>query len=426
MARYMIGGLMTCGMVLAPGSSLAQAIGSSASIIISPQLERTDVAGARIEPAFRSEPAHIGILAIQPALSVIGGYSTNVFNRPEAESDATLFIMPTIQMKADFLPHRLDFVAQSTLRRFATFKSEDSEEFDITVDGALEVSSTSQITATADFANLIEPRSSVGTVADAAEPVSYRRLDTTLGLDLELGRIRVAPSANYQMLDYAPLSRINGTPVEQSFRDTDATRATLRISYDFSDMFAAFASGSISAIHSGSAPRDVRRDARSTVAMVGLKGSLTPLLAGEIGVGYQTRSYELPIYRDFSGMTFAADLQWFVTPMMTLRLQADRSFQNSGFREVAGILTDTAKLTGYYDPLRNLRLSLTASYENGRYREVDTRTRRQTARLSAEYRMSPLISIGGYFTLIHQNVDGTPLVGTFTSASAGIGVSVTP
>lgn len=426
MARYMIGGLMTCGMVFVSGSAFAQTMGSSTSIIISPQLERADVAGARIEPAFRSEPARIGILAVQPALSVIGGYSTNVFNRPGADSDATLLIMPAIQINADFAPHRLDLVAQSTLRRFATFKSEDSEEFDLTVDGALEVSSTSRITATADFANLIEPRSSVGTVADAAEPVSYRRRDATLGMDLEFGRLRVAPSANYQTLDYAPLSRTNGTPVEQSFRDTEATRATVRISYDFSDMFAGFASGSFSAIRSSSAPRDVRRDARSTVAMVGLKGSLTPLLAGEIGVGYQSRSYELPIYRDFSGVTFAADLQWFVTPLMTLRLQANRSFQNSGFREVASILTDTATLTAYYDPLRNLRLSLSASYENGRYREVDTKTRRQSARLSAEYRMSPLLSIGGYFTLIHQNVDGTPLVGTFTSASAGIGLSVTP
>ena len=424
--RYMIGGLMTCGMVMGPSSSLAQAVGSGTSIIISPQLERSDVAGARIEPDFRSEPVRIGILAVQPALSVLGGYSTNVFNRPEARSDAMLFVMPALQMTADFSPHRLNLGARGTLRRFATFKSEDSEEFDMTADGDVELSTIGRLTATAGFANLIEPRSSVGTVADAAEPVSYQRLNGTFGVEMDLGRVRIAPSVNYQKLHYAPLSLASGLQVGQSFRNTQATRANVRISYDFSGMVAGFASGSLSDIHSTSAPRSIRRDARGAAVMVGFKGSLTPLLTGEIGVGYQSLSYELPIYRDFSGGTFAADLQWFVTPLMTLRLQANRSFQNSGFREVAGILTDRATLTGYYDPLRNVRLSLSAYYENGRYREVDTRTRRQSVKLNAEYRMSPLLSIGGYLEFIHQNVDGTPLVGAFTSASAGIGISVTP
>ena len=424
--RHMIGGLVTCGMALWPSLSFAQAIGSGTSIVISPQLDRDDAAGARVEPELVPQPVRAGVFAIQPIVSVVGGYSSNVFNRRDARSDATLFVMPALRVTTDLAPHRLDFRAGSTIRRFERYTSENSEEFDLAGEADVEFTNHGLITASASVAHLIEPRSSVGTAVDAAEPVSFQRLDGSFGLDLRFGSFRLAPSAGYQRVTYDPLSLEGGAKVDESFRDTEAARGTVRISYDFSDLVSGFASGSVSDIRSTASAKDARRDARGISALAGLKGALTPLLSGEIAVGYQSRRYELPIYRDFSGVTFAADLQWYVTPLMTLRLEGDRSFQNSGFREVAGILNDRMSLTGYYDPLRNLRVALSASYERGQYREVDTRTDRTTLRFNTEYRLSPRLSFGGYLTFIRQAVHGTPLVSAFTSASAGIGISVTP
>lgn len=424
--RYKIGGLVTCSLAVGPGIAMGQAVGSGTSIIISPQLDRIDVAGSRIEPEFHSAPLPIGPLGIQPAMSVVSGYTSNVFNRPDSRSDVMLHLMPALRVSTDLAPHRLDLGARGTIRRFAKFTSENSEEFDIIGNGIMKLSNNGQLTASADFAHLIEARSSFGTVLEAAEPISYQQWGGDVGLDLELGSFRMAPSVSYQQLDYNRLSLENGQNIDVSFRDTRTIRGDLRISYDFSGLISGFASGSLSDIRSTSAARDIRRDARSITAAIGLKGELTPLLSGEVSLGYQSREYELPIYRDFSGVTFAADLQWYVTPLATLHLQAGRAFQNSGYREVAGILTDTIALTSYYDPLRNLRVSLSASYERGRYREVDTRTSRQSIRLNVEYRLSPLLSIGGYVSIVDQNVQGTPLAGAFTSASGGLGISITP
>lgn len=423
--RRMIGGLLTCGAALTPNMSIAQT-STSASIIVAEELDRLDAAGARIEPAFQPIPLHLGAFAIQPAVSFINGFSSNVFNRRGAQQDTSAIVIPAVRINADFAPYRLDIHAGGTLRRFAKFTSENSEEFNISSEGAFLLSNSDQIVASIGFARLIEPRSSAGTVSDAAEPLSYNRLEGKVGSGLQLGKFRLAPSFSYQGLHYARLSLRDGSKTDQSFRNAQSIRGDIRISYDFSDMFSAFASGTLSKIRSTSASEDIRRDAQGLSALIGVKGEVTPLLSGEVGFGYQSRRYELPIYRDFSGITFTADLQWYVTPLTTLRLQADRTFQNSGYREVAGILTDSLTLTAYHDLLRNLRLSLSAALERGRYREVDTRTIRQTLRFNTEYRLNPRLSVGGYILFISQDVEGAPLVSAFTSASAGIGITVTP
>lgn len=423
--RRMIGGLLTCGASLAPDMSLAQT-SAGTSIVIAADLDRLDAAGARIEPGFQPVPLHLGPFAIQPAVSFISGFSSNVFNRRDAQHDASATVIPAVRMRGDFAPYRLDIKAGGTLRRFARFTSENSEEFSVSSEGAFVLANEDQIVTSIGFARLIEPRSSTGTAPDAAEPLSYNRLEGKVGSDLQFGKFRLAPSLAYQGLRYAPLSLRDGSKTDQSFRNAQSIRGDIRISYDFSDMFSAFASGTLSNIRSTYASEDIRRDAQGLGALIGVKGEVTPLLSGEVGIGYQSRRYDLPIYRDFSGITFTADLQWYVTPLTTVRLQAERTFQNSGYREVAGILTDSLTVTAYHDLLRNLRLSLSATLERGRYREVDTRTIRRTLRFNAEYRLNPHLSVGGYISCIDQDVEGAPLVSAFNTATAGIGITVTP
>lgn len=426
MVRDAIRGLLTSGIVLTPATSFAQTVGAGTTIVIAPELDRNDVAGARIEPEYQPRTIRLGPFLAQPALSLASAYASNVFNKADARTDAVAMVMPALELTADTTRHELKMTSAGTIRRFARYQSENSEEWDVTGKGRLDLSPRHAITATADYAHLIEPRSSAGTAADAKEPVNYSRATGKLGTDLEFGNFRLSPSAGYQQVRYASLPLSSGTKIDQSFRDARTLQGEVRISYDFSGMVAAYAAASYGAIHSTSAPADIRRDARNTTAIVGLKGALSPVVTGEIGLGYQSRSFELPIYRDFAGFTFRADMQWFATPLLTLRAQANRIFQNSGDRSVAGILTDTFQVSAYYDPLRNFRIAASTALERGRYREVDTRTTRGMARLNAQYRMNRGISLGAYVSLLHQEVRGTPLVSEFTALNAGIGITITP
>lgn len=417
---------LSSGAAMAPTLAFAQTIGAGTSIIIDPQLDRDDVAGARIEPAYRPRPILVGPIFAQPSLSIVGGYDSNVFNRSEAKAAALATIMPSLVLDTQLPRHELKLSAAGTLRRFSRYRTENSGEYAVNADGRLDLGARQAVRISVDFAHLIEPRSSFGSVADAAEPVGYDQLSASLGATVKAGAFRLTPSLRYERLDYTSVALSAGGKADQSFRDTRSERGGVRIDYDLSGLVSAFAEGDYEHVGSPSAQPVQQRNSRNYIAMVGLRGQLSPVISGEVGIGYQARDYAQPAYRDFAGVTYRADVQWYVTPLMTLRAQASRTFRNSGNRQVGGILTDTVTLSAYYDPLRNLRFALSASLEHGDFGDVDTRTLRKALRLRAQYRLSPSFSVGGYLGFLRQDVRGVPLVNAFTSFSAGIGFTITP
>lgn len=415
---------LASGTVVSPGPAFAQSIGAGSSIVIDPQLERDDVAGARMEPAFQPRQIRIGPVFAQAGISVVGGYDSNVFNQPQSRSDAALTFAPTLSLKADLPRHELSFVALGSVRRLARQQSENSEEFGLKGKAQFDLTERQAILASIDYSHEVEPRSSVGSVANAAEPVSFRRFASEIGARLQLGALRLVPQLGYRRADYAPVELADGGAVSQSFRDTRTIQGDLAIEYDFTGLGSGFASASVSDVESTEAPAEQRRDSRSYSVMVGVRGDLSPVLFGEIGAGYQARHYKLPRYRDFEGATFRADVQWYVTPLMTLRLQAGRTFQNSGNPIVAGILSDKVTISAYYDPLRNLRISLSGSCDHNKYREVSTRAERTSARVQAQYLVNRTLSVGAYASFLHQDVRGEPIVNEFTSFGAGVGMTL--
>jgi Uncharacterized protein conserved in bacteria (DUF2320). len=412
--------------MLSPAISWAQAIGARNSIVVEPDLDRDDVAGSRKEPAYQPQPTLIGPVYVQPSLSVVAGYNTNVFNRPDERKAASVFVTPALDLRANLARHDLRLSAVGNIRRFEKYTTENSEEFALVGRGRYDLGEKDAITTLAEYSHRIEPRSSAGSVPDAAEPVSYARLVGELGTTFRWGAVRLAPSAHYDRIRYNAVAVTDGSEVDQSFRDTRSLRGGVRIDYNVSGLVSAFVSGSYDDMKSPSAPLERKRDARTATFTAGIRGEISPVISGEIGIGYQSRNYAQPDYQDIQGLTYRADVQWYVTPLVTLRAEAARAFRNSGIRQVGGILTDDVALTAYYDPLRNLRLSLSASAEFADYREVDARTWRGGMRFQAQYRMSPAISIGGYAAIEKQDVDGFQVANQFTSATVGIGITVTP
>lgn len=423
--RAMIKLAVSSGAMIVPAVAFAQQVGESTSIVIDPALARADVAGARIEPQFAPKPVMIGPISAQASVSVIGGYDSNVFNRPGGSGAVVALVQPSLSLGTRMAQHELSLRADGAFRRFSRFQTENSEEFEIQGKGRFDLGRVITIAATADYARRIEPRSSVGTRFDAAEPASYDRTFGELEGSIALGRFRLVPAVHYQELRYNPVRLTSGGSAVQDFRDTRTLGGGVRIEYDFSGLVAGFAEGRYSRIESPSAPALIRRDARDRSVVVGIRGELTPVIHAELAVGYQSRRYDAN-FRDFGGLTYRADIQWFVTPLVTLQARAGRRFRNGGTRDVAGILIDSADIAAYYDPLRNLRLSAQVAVERDRYRDVTTKAWRKSFRLQAQYRVSPALSVGSYALLLRQDVSGVPLVNPFTSLSAGIGLTYTP
>jgi len=421
-ARFAAGALIAG---LLPAGAMAQDIGDTTSIVVAPQLQRADVAGARTEPGFSAQPIHAGPLVVDASLSIAAGYDTNVLDRSGGGGDAVALLTPRISVRADTARHLLQLTALGHVRRFASTGSEDSEEYQLRGLTRIDLAEQQSIFANGSFGREIESRSSVGTVVTADEPVSFDLSTAQLGADLHFGRLWVRPSAQFETSDYKSLS-VQGAATDLSFRNTRRVGGDLAVGYEFSELFAAFGEVGYSGNESLDPAPNAARDASDMTVMAGVRGEVSPLVWAEFAVGYRQRDYDLARFADFSGLTYRADVQWFVTPLMTLRFEASQSFLNSGNAQVAGILSNRASVTGYFDPLRNLRLSLNLAYEHNEYRDTDTIARRPSMRMQAQYLVNRHISLGVFAGVRQQDVSGTPLVSSYTSFSTGLGVTLTP
>ena len=424
---WWIGGAsLAMGGVAMPAGLHAQSLGAGWALDGTPSLDRPGVAGNRIEPGFEATPLHVGSFQLEPRISAIGGYDGNVFNEPDARGDAALVVAPRLDVALDDPRHRVNVVLSGRLRRFARTGTENSDAYGARGNAQFALGPDMQFAVTLEAARQIEPRSSSGAAINAREPVSYQRLGGEAALQFDLGRLRVSGGAGVRRVSYNDLDLRDGNTRDQSFRDTRALSADLRIAYDLSGFLSAFVVARGDTRHSFRAAPDQARDSRGGAITAGIKGEIAPLVSVEASAGYQVRDYENPDFRDFQGVGFALEGEWYATPLLTFQVRGERRFRNSGNRDVAGILADTFTATVFYDPTRRLRLSLAGEVARDNYRDVTTRAWRLRTDVEIQYRLNRHIALAGQVYWRDQHVSGAPLVNAFTAFGAGLGLTITP
>lgn len=414
------------GTLAVPGAAWAQEVADSSVIVIAPQLSRSDAAGARIEPGVMPQPIATGGFLLEPSLSVVGGYDTNVFNFDDAEGDAVVLLTPRLRVRADTSRHLVELDAVAQLRRFASQTTEDSEEFRLVARTRLDLVNNNTLAATGSYERQIEPRSSAASVPNAAEPVSFSLARADLNGDFAFGKLSVRPGVRFSESSFSSVDLLGGGSANQSFRDLRTYGGGVALGYRVSGLVTTFGAVNYGQSESTNPIPGAARDASDLSLTAGVRGELSPLVVAEVAAGYRKRDFDLDRFLDFDGFTYSADVQWFVTPLVTIQAQASQNFSNAGIVEVAGTLSNRASLAVFYDPLRNLRLSVSTEFEHLDFRETDTSASRPSARLTAQYFLSRNLSLGGFVGFRSQSVSGPPLVQSFTSFSTGIGITLTP
>lgn len=426
MRKIILAGAASVATLLTSHSVLAQEVIGTSSVVIEPGLSRQDAAGMRQEREYDSTPIDAGAFLLAPSISAVTSYDSNILNRSNSLGDGVLVLAPRLNARANTSRHLLELSTNAVIRRFRNTSSENSEQFGFRGRSVFDLSEGNELFANASYSREIEPRSSVGNIANAAETVSYNWLQTELGGTFSLGDISVTPSASYRRLNYRDLDLTTGNTLDLSFRDTRAFGGNLRVAYDLGGNFSVFSSAGYSESKSINPVPGTERGSQTLTVLAGIRGDISPLVTGEVAIGYRDRDYDSPQFLGYEGITYRANIEWYPTQLVSFSFDAEQRFINGGTTQVAGILSNRFSANAYYDPLRNLRIAATAALIANDYREIDTTATRPSMRLQAQYRLTPNVSLGMYASYMWQDVSGTPIVNDFNSFSAGIGVSLTP
>lgn len=356
----------------------------------------------RVRPEFDPVGVNFGSFALLPALQLSAGYDSNVraIESPVVD-DAIVNVRPTLVMRSGWARHSLTIRAAGEFQRYLDRPVENAEQYSIGGIGWLDLGSRTRLNGDFVAGRFIEPRGSSGDTALTGEPVHYRQLRTKAGIDHDFGVVQMRGSLTFDEYHYGR-RRANGVLVDESRRNFRALLGDAQLTVAMGPAIGLFVRGAVNQSKYLNPIVNFNTDSTSYSVLGGLAFGITPLLYGDIGIGYFRQDYEDSSFPSDDGIDYSASINWNPTRLISASLDVGRSTQRSPSPILGGMRQTGATLTADYEIRRNIILGATLAYMRYAYGLID-RTQHQTSgALRASYLVSRMIALN--LSLSHARV----------------------
>jgi hypothetical protein len=316
----------------------------------------------------------VGTFTAFPKVSVTAEHNDNIYGASTNETDDLIWrVQPEVSLISGWSRHSLQGYARATLNRYQDNGSEDTDDYSVGASGRLDVTRSTQITASTDWARLTEPRTSSSTPQASAAPIQYDLASANVGASHEFNRLRVSGRYDLREYDYEDGRTAAGAVIEQDDRDRTIHAVVARADYAVSPATALFVELSRNWREYDLSPPAVAlaRDSEGTQALVGANFELGALMRGEVGVGYITQEYDDPSFDELEGLGARAQVEWFPTQLTTVSLTGSRTVEDSGIPGSSGYLSTNLGAQVDHELMRNVILTGQVSYGQDEYEGVD-------------------------------------------------------
>lgn len=347
----------------------------------------------RDRPHPETEPLGIvlGSFVLRPSLGVSGRYDDNVLaTETSRRDDLAIRLSPQVLLQSNWGgSDRLSLRLAAQADRYARLTTENGVDLDAGTDGVVAISHDTIIRLSARWQYQRESRLSQDIFAQTEKPVRFSTAEGAVGASQTLGDIALSGDVSVQRLDYHDARAVDGTPVDEDFRDSDLLRLRGRISYSQSPSFGWFGQMTYDRRnYRHQAPGEVQRNSEGMQILGGATFEPAALLRGEIGVGYLVRRYNDPTFEDFSGFAVNGKLEFFFTQLTTLTVTAKREANDASIPQSTGYITTGGQASIDHELLRSLILSASVSYYTDKFNGINREDKRWGARAFADYQMN--------------------------------------
>ncbi len=319
----------------------------------------------RPHPDYNAPGIRLGSFIFHPALESATVYDSNVLAAPgNAQSDRTIVFSGNLKAQSEFNNHALNFEAGFTRFQHFDLTSESRTEAKAVVSGRLDIRRDLIVLAAASVARRHESRGTSNSPALAAEPVPYDDFDASVSVTKDFNRVEVSVGVAVEHRDYHDVRQIGGGTLDQDFRDGNLFITGGRFAYTVRPGFRVF----------GDARYNFRRyenlsglnsDSQGYNLLAGVEFTLSNLMRGDIGVGYLDQSYDSA--SDATGLSYAANLIWTPTPLITAELKGRRFVSETGIAGALGRIDSTLGVAVDYEFRRNLIISPSIDFTHEDY-----------------------------------------------------------
>lgn len=280
----------------------------------------------RSRPDYDPKGMPLGAFRLFPTADLHFSVDDNVYRTQTNEISDELFIIDsTLALRSQWSVHMLDLFAGLTDYEYTTVKSEDHFDWNVGGRGRLDIVRGSNIVANALYRSTHELRTSPDQSALAEKPTPYSLNHVDVTILHQPNRFGISAGATLDGYDYQATPLIDGTSLSNEDRDHTQSQIWGKLAYEFSPGYAAFLrTAYVSDRFEEDIDRSgVDREYNGYTIDAGLDLLVTNLITGQVFAGYLNQDYVAPL-EDIKGFNFGAVLEWYTTPLLTLRLTASR------------------------------------------------------------------------------------------------------
>lgn len=366
----------------------------------------------RVRPGYDAVGVRAGAFTVFPEASVTGTFSDNIYaTDTNTESDFITTLAARVSAVSTWSRHSLNLRAGLAQQLYADNTDEDRLDWDAGANGRIDITRSTNISGGLSFAQLHEDRGAPNAPGGAAEPAEYTVFEGNVSLNHRFNRVTSRIGATYADYDYDDVPAVGGgAPIDQDVRDREEFTQLLRLGYDVSPDTNVYIQGTLNQREYDQKPPVValNRDSDGYAVVAGADFRLTNLAQGGVYAGYQTQDYDDPTLPEIDGVAFGANVDWFVTPLTTVRFEAASAIEETIAAGASGFTDNSAGVRIDHELMRNVILGANASFANQNYEGIARDDDVTRAGLSVDYLLNRNLSlrVGYDFTDRDSSVAG--------------------
>lgn len=287
------------------------------------------------------------------ALGIVS--TDNVLAAPDNEQDDIIMsAAPQARLASHWSRHALAFNAGAYTDSHGDVDEDNITNYNLGVDGRLDVLRSSEIGGGASFNRGHEQRADPDSPAGLAEPVEFDRSNAYVYARHAFNRLRLTGRLEQTNYDYSDTPLQGGGVIDQDLRDHDETVESLRAEYAITPRFGALVEVAANQreYDQTSVPS---RDSDGQYYGVGVSFNATELVRGEALITQYEQDYDDASLGTVEGTGFIGHIEWFPSQITTVNVDAARTVEDSSFAGASYVLTQ-AGATVDHELRRNIIL----------------------------------------------------------------------
>ena len=327
------------------GAALAAAPPGAPPVELGPIRRAPKKQKAHSEPDDPYAPlgVHAGAFTLLPAVELIGGFDSNPSRAPSGSGASLYTVAPELQVQSNWSRHEF----KADLRGSYTGYSPDQTPtlsrpfFSGKLDGRVDVTHNTRIDLNSRLLISTDSPNSPNLQAGLAKLPVFTTMGGSVGLGQKFNRLDLSVKGDVERTMYQDSSLVDGTTASNQDRNYNQYTGKLRGGYELSPGVVPYVELDVDTRR-----HDLntdffgfQRDSNGVTGLVGSTFKLTNLLTGDLGVGYETRSYEDPRFARLSGLIGNGSLIYTASALTTVKLTLASVIGESTVPDISGVLS---------------------------------------------------------------------------------------